>query len=337
MNRKFSKLVIVAILLATNSLSVPAFATNARVDRGTEVAEAQSKALLPTIQIKGQTLIPLRAYLKLVGINEVIWQPVHTPGTYAKLTIEAPAQFIQAYHNNLERGLGGIYGNTIEPLPKALEGIVAQEEHTQLADEPSLQEKAIEMTINSEGSSTGYVFYNYANNKGTLYVPPMELKPFGLVELEQLNDTQARISFRTQQQIKQSYQAFDQQLQDALMQLTPDEVITTWIRAQQARCGALQYVLLCAELQQKVLPEIKQRGWVTGGSSPTLRGGKVKVEQLTNTADQVTYKIQLESMLQEKVYEKLEQIVTVSKIEGRWCITKVSGADGYYNYENLKE
>lgn len=338
MNKKFSKLVMAATLLATSSVYVPTFANNVVISSNSSSSNTvvdQSQVLLPIVQVKGEILVPLRAYLNLVGIEQITWQPVHTPGTYAKITIEAPMQFTQSYYGNLIRGLGGIYGNTIEPLPKALEGIVGKEVEMQSVETPSLQEKALDVTINSEGSSTGYAFYNYANVNGTLYVTPAGLKPFGFINLEQIDDAHAMVFFRTQEQIKQSYQAFEAKFQEALAKLTPDEVITTWIRAQQSRCGSLQYALLSPELQAKVLPEVKQRGWVTGGSSPTLRGGQVVVEQISNTADQATYKLQLESMLQGKVYEKLEQVVTVSKIENRWFITNVKGSDGYYTYENL--
>ncbi|MGL4736393.1 MAG: hypothetical protein ACRCW2_02955, partial [Cellulosilyticaceae bacterium] len=262
MNKKFSRIIVAATLLATSSLYGSTFANNITTLNHSTAQIDQSQALLPTSTVKGETLIPLRAYLNLVGIDKITWQPVHTLGAYAKLTIEAPAAFTQSYHGNLERALGGIYGNTIEVLPMPLQGLMQQEKEEAELNPTSLQEKAIEVTINSEGNSTGFVFYNYANVDGTLYVMPTALKAFGFETLDQISDNQALVSFRTQEQIKQSYKAFDTKFQEALSKLTPDEVITTWIRAQQSRSGSLQYALMCPKLQEKVLPQIKERGWV---------------------------------------------------------------------------
>ncbi|MGL4344158.1 MAG: hypothetical protein ACRCTE_03095 [Cellulosilyticaceae bacterium] len=336
MNKKFARLVIMAMLMGVSSMCYGVFAKDNSISVSSEIACSESEAVLHTATVKGQTLIPLRAYLDLVGVKIINWQNINTLGAYAQLTVEAPARFTQQYESNLRRALGDSYGDTIDPLPPVLEGIVKQEEEQPASDmEKSLQEKALTIVINSQGNTMEYAFYDYANVGGTLYIDDNALELFGLEGIKTIDNNQAKIYFKTQEQIKTSCEPLNIELNERLKKLTPDEVIKVWIRAQQARSGALQYALMSPELQIKVLPEVKQRGWVTGGSSPTLRGGKVTIEQITHTDEQVVYKIHLESMLQGKVYEALEQVVTLSKVDNRWAISSAEGAIGYYTYETL--
>lgn len=80
---------------------------------------------------------------------------------------------------------------------------------------------------------------------------------------------------------------------------------------------------------------------MTGGSSPTLQGGAVTILNKEQVSEQeVKYTVQYESMLQGKVYETLQQTITMAKHKADdtayWEITDVQGDIGYYTYEMIR-
>ncbi|WP_051331107.1 hypothetical protein [Aneurinibacillus terranovensis] len=106
-----------------------------------------------------------------------------------------------------------------------------------------------------------------------------------------------------------------------------------WGRGEQARSGALEYAALSPELRDQVRENLRERNWVTGGSSPWVGPITVKEEKkLSETAVQytiiypeVTSGGDSGTGTEQFVVEKLP----VNGKEG-WFITKVLQPSDYY-------
>ncbi|WP_054744091.1 hypothetical protein [Cellulosilyticum ruminicola] len=255
------------------------------------------------------------------------------------LTIEAPNYFNEFYYNVLSN-ICDTYDEEMEsgltPLPKSLKGLTSinletfNNYHTKY-----IQKKPIEVTINSQGYQFGCIMYDYHIINNTLMLP----EGFMIQYLDVNPQTKKALP---QNEAAKILKQKTVQLEQKLKLENPEEVLALWNRAQQTRNGALQYNLLSKEAKERVLPEVKTRGWVTGGSSPSLKGGKITVQKAEDLLNgEMRYTVTYESMLQGKVYETLEQVITIKsyKEENKtyYAITNVTGAVDYYTYESISE
>jgi len=64
-------------------------------------------------------------------------------------------------------------------------------------------------------------------------------------------------------------------LEAALAPKTPQSVAISWAKAAKNRNGAIQYMLMCPDLQQKYLSNLEALNWVTGISSPWVSDFKI--------------------------------------------------------------
>lgn len=300
------------------------------------------------LNINGQIYVPFKWLLNEVGIQDFKWEDGKQGGnTKAYITVEVPAYFWDFYYDLLTWGLEpDEEGSTNMPLPDSLKGLIAKKtiDESQVKNIKILNAKPIDLTVTSQGYETGQVIYNYKIVKGTLYIPVDEVKRYFGIEGVTVDKAtnKAVLEYIPQKELQTKLTEQIAQLNQKLKFQKPEDVLAVWIRGQQMRNGSLQYAMLCSDLQQKVLPEVKTRGWVTGGSSPSLRGGKVTVKNEEKVDDHtIRYTVQYESMLQGKVYETLEQVVELKAYEEEgttyWCISKVTGDVGYYTYEKVVE
>ncbi|ERI07909.1 copper amine oxidase N-terminal domain-containing protein [Aneurinibacillus aneurinilyticus] len=121
-------------------------------------------------------------------------------------------------------------------------------------------------------------------------------------------------------------------IEEALIPATPEEALKLWGRGEQTRSGALQYAALSPELREKAMEQVKDRGWVTGGSSPWVGPITVKEEKkLSDTAVQytVTYPEITSSGSATGTETFIVEKRTVNEKEG-WFITKLLFANPYY-------
>ncbi len=299
------------------------------------------------LEIGGQIYVPFRWLLNQVGIQELKWEDGKKDGnTKAYITIEAPAYFWNFYISMLTRGLtADEEGSSYMPLPDSLKGVVIKKEkqETHIENVASLNMRPLELTVTSEGYEIGGVIYNYKIIDGKLYIPVDKVATYlGIqdVKVDQVTN-QATLEYIPQDKLQVNLAEQKAILEEKLQLKNPRDVLAVWIRGQQMRNGALQYAVLCNQLKEKVLPEVKMRGWVTGGSSPSLSGGKVTIKNEEKVdEDTIHYTVQYESMLQGKVFETLEQEVEIKAhtVEGEkyWCINSVTGDVGYYTFENVR-
>lgn len=182
------------------------------------------------------------------------------------------------------------------------------------------------------------MLYDYQIIHDKLYVPYSLFKTIGIegVVVDK-GDKEIVINVHSKEEVQQEIDV----IQNALHTSDSEILLGLWVRGQQLRSDALQYATLSDALKEKVLPEIKEKGWVTGGSSPTLRGGEVTILNKEEVSEkEIKYIVQYESMLQGKVYETLQQTITMAnyKIDDTtyWEITDVQGDVGYYTYEMIR-
>ncbi|KPD09275.1 hypothetical protein AM501_05190 [Aneurinibacillus migulanus] len=121
-------------------------------------------------------------------------------------------------------------------------------------------------------------------------------------------------------------------IEEALIPATPEEALKLWGRGEQTRSGALQYAALSPELREKAMEQVKDRGWVTGGSSPWVGPITVKEEKkLSNTT--VQYTVTYPEITSDRSATGTETFIvekrTVNEKEG-WFITKLLFANPYY-------
>lgn len=339
---KLKFLVIMSVILILDGNSF--FKTQA-IERSS--SQIKHEASIDYKIVDEQVLIPFIAFMNLIGISDIQWEPRDSDSIEGHLILEEPGVFGRAYASNLIRGLEPREDDELERVPSTFDTVIKNivKDTSESSPKPTsdLSTKRLIMKINSDGFSTGYATYNYKMINGCIYMPPQELKGFGFQELNiNPNSNCAIVTYYTPEQLTKQALEKVSPIENTIKVLQPQDIISLWIRGQQTRSGALQYNLLSPELQCKVIEEAKTIGWVTGGSSPTLLHGKDTVTHIDKVSeDAYVYTIRYESMLQGQVYEILDQTVTVSKCREEntnyWCITKVIGDVGYYTFENVAQ
>jgi len=338
MNQKrFLVATIMAFTLVASSANVMA---SVEVSGNNLITNGVEKEQLLEIPLVGACdLVPLRLTLEEIGVTDLKWESSTSEWLKGKITITLDSYFTSAELRNLKRALltENPYWET--KLPEAVTTLLTpeMENNEESAESISNQKRGIEMVINSDGYVAGYMFYNYEIISDKLYVPYSVFKNMGIdgVRVDKENK-EITINRNSKEEIQKEVDT----IWKALHTSDSEVLLGLWIRGQQLRSGALQYAVLSDSLKEKVLPEIKERGWVTGGSSPTLRGGKVTVLTKEEVSEQeINYIVAYESMLQGKVYETLQQTITMKKHtendSSYWEIIDVQGEVGYYTYENI--
>lgn len=339
MNRKrFLVAVSMAVTLVASSV-----VTMASVEaRGYKlITNGVEKEQLLALPIVGDCdLVPLRLTLEEMGATDFKWEPSTSEGVKGKITITLDSYFRNAQLRNLKRGLIIESPYWYGKLPEAVTTLLTHEAKNNKMAENCIpnQKRGIQIEIKSEGYTTGYMFYDYQIIYDKLYVSDNLFQSIGIEGVIVDTDTkEVAINVPSKEEIQKEIDA----IQNALHTSDNELLLGIWIRGQKFRSGALQYVTLSDALKEKVLPEIKERGWVTGGSSPTLQGGEVTLLNKEQVSEQeVKYTVQYESMLQGKVYETLQQTITMAKHRiddaAYWEIIDVQGDVGYYTYEMIR-
>lgn len=112
-------------------------------------------------------------------------------------------------------------------------------------------------------------------------------------------------------------------LEFALAPKSPAAVAKTWAQAAKDRNGAVQYMLLCPELQAAKLSTLKELNWVTGLSSPQVGTYKITPGKSNNNLWRydVTYQIVLNNKIYGSNVDHLQLIKTPDKNSSQqWCI-----------------
>src|SRR3990167_7652694 len=79
-------------------------------------------------------------------------------------------------------------------------------------------------------------------------------------------------------------------LETALAPQTPHALITLFATAVATRNGAVQYMLLCPQLQKQYLPIYQSNNWISGVSSPTVLSFNITSHNTFNTSNHFTIK-----------------------------------------------
>ena len=312
--------------------------------KNNEMAYLSQSTTADYLQINNTVYVPFKWLTEQVGIEAFTWQQgkPHS-GAKAHIEIEVPAYFTERYIQNLERGLDA-EDTSKQSLPEYFNKIqlntYASSEFKRI--DSGLNTKQIILDITSNGYVDGLAVYDYKIVANTLYIGLGRsiAEIFGLQSLK-VDSAAHKVSltYITQHDLKQ---LLEDEVLEVALQLraeTAEDALKAWIRGQQARSGALQYTMLSKQLQEHVLSEIKERGWTTGGSSPSL-GDQLTIKQEQRVNDTtMLYTVGYESLLQGKVYETPEQKIEIKAYQmltgTYWKISRVTGDVGYYTYNDL--
>ncbi|MEG0086715.1 MAG: hypothetical protein RR817_09595, partial [Niameybacter sp.] len=217
MNRKWMQCVAMSIIVSSG-LSIAAKTPTVTVpmksnSKETKVAQEMEdkgglgihhgevhEATLDYKVVQEQVLLPFRAFMSLIGVEAFKWEGCGKPSIYGYITLEMPDYFYGSYYGNLLRGIHEREG--VFALPQSLQGILKVEDSAMSSQTESLQHKGIEVTVNSEGYQTGFMFYDYENIDGCLYVPLTLLKGFGLQEVKlDKSQNKAVVIYKTQKEL----------------------------------------------------------------------------------------------------------------------------------------
>lgn len=320
------------------------------VANSTVIEEAKTSYLSQSItsdyiEINNNIYVPFRWLVQQVGIKDFTWkQGKPNIGAKAHIEIEVPAYFTKRYIQNLGRVLDSDDDISNSYLPNNFNNIkfnsYASLEFKRIDD--VLNSRQIIIDLTSNGYIDGIALYDYKIIDDTLYIG-LDSSISDIFSLQSLNidklSNKIILTYIPQDDLKQLLENEVIDLSLKLKAETSKDALKVWIRAQQMRSGALQYSILSKQLQESVLSEIKERGWTTGGSSPKLSDQvMIKQEQKVNDTT-VIYTVSYESLLQGKVYERLEQKIEIKAYETPigtyWKISNVTGDTGYYTYNNL--
>lgn len=115
-------------------------------------------------------------------------------------------------------------------------------------------------------------------------------------------------------------------LEYALAPANPEAVATAWADAAKNRNGAVQYMLMCPDLQKANLSNLEALNWVTGVSSPWISSTKIiSVEKKENGSDfSVQYEFSLSSGVVGSVVDHIHVIPVNRKADSsqKFCISQ---------------
>jgi hypothetical protein len=109
-----------------------------------------------------------------------------------------------------------------------------------------------------------------------------------------------------------------QLLESALQPDSVDALVKMFADAVTKRNGAVQYMLLCPDLQKKRLAGFQEMNWVTGTSSPSVISYKV------NKISANKYSINFAMGLQGKVVDKMIDEMQIKEDGKHYCISEYS-------------
>jgi len=115
-------------------------------------------------------------------------------------------------------------------------------------------------------------------------------------------------------------------LETALAPANPEAVATLWADAAKNRNGAVQYMLMCPDLQKANLSHLEALNWVTGVSSPWISGTKI-ISGKTNKNNSdftVQYEFSLSSGVAGSVVDHIQVIPVDHKADSsqKFCISQ---------------
>lgn len=132
-------------------------------------------------------------------------------------------------------------------------------------------------------------------------------------------------------------------LEFALISQSPGEVANTWAKGVMTRNGALQYAVLCNDLQSKYKSAFESWNWQTGVSSPWVDSYKISSEEQQNDG---TWKFTIEFHYTDSTKSTFSRISDIiigpKKIddpplpvypgnEQKWCIKMIN----WHDYQSL--
>jgi hypothetical protein len=79
-------------------------------------------------------------------------------------------------------------------------------------------------------------------------------------------------------------------LETALAPANPKAVASAWANAEKSRNGAVQYMLMCPDLQKENVNNLDELNWVTGVSSPWITNVKI----ISQKKNQTTWKFDIQ-------------------------------------------
>lgn len=314
--RKYLRLIIMTLIISMLLCSAVSASGVTKLRVNGETME------VPAALVIKDGFVPLKWTAEKMGAAKVAWKN-------GIVTVEVPDFLAMHQYVNYFRGLEG-QNEKFYSLPERFQDLNFPKAEY-ISYDPVIKNKPLTLNIVSGDFEMPWALYDYKVINGTLFVDYRWLNALFLAEVQY--NKAANILEVTYMNSK-TLQNRIAQIEQAITPMTPEEALALWIRGQQARSGALQYAVLSPELKEKALITIKQQGWVTGGSSPSL--GKAAVLETKKADDStISYSVQYEELLSGAVYNQFIQTITVKRQTdtnpNSWLIAKVEGNNTYYS------
>lgn len=277
---------------------------------------------LPSSLYIEEGYIPFRWMVQKMGASKVTWGD-------ETVTVEIPSFLEMHQYVSYLRGLSTVNENHY-PLPKRLTELSLPTAEFISYDQPITQ-KSLTINIVSNGFEMPWALYDYKIVNGTLFVDHRWLNTLFLADTKYDPKTNTLVvTYMTQEELKDNIR----KVEKLVAPTEPEEALALWIKGQQARSGGLQYAALSPELKEKAMTVVKNQGWVTGGSSPSLGKATVLETEKVNE-NTVTYIVEYDEMLSGSIYSKFKQTITVQKQTNdnidNWYITNIDNINSYYS------
>lgn len=150
---------------------------------------------------------------------------------------------------------------------------------------------------------------------------PMVKKCLILFGLLLFASTSFAINITTQQSSRRIFL-----LEAALAPANPEAVANAWANAAKNRNGAVQYMLMCPDLQKANLSNLEALNWVTGVSSPWISSTKIISEKTKEDSSNfaVQYEFSLSNGVVGSVVDHIHVILIDrgANLSQKFCISQ---------------
>lgn len=189
-----------------------------------------------------------------------------------------------------------------------------------------ISENSIKLVINGQEVSP-LSSLQLVNNRVMAPVRQIAEALGAIVEWDAKNQT-VKISNKKQQDIEKRLNL----LEFAMISQSPEEVANTWAKGVMSRNGALQYAVLCDDLQSKYKLDFEAWDWWTGASSPWIDSYQISTgEQQADGTWKFTIKFHYTDSTKTSFYHTSNILIGAKKpdkaplpvypgTEQKWCV-----------------
>lgn len=119
---------------------------------------------------------------------------------------------------------------------------------------------------------------------------------------------------------------FFRQALDEFGAVSPEQVISIWVKAEDTRNGVFHYAVACDELKNKIIKDLgepRDSFWIIGGSSPWLSRYEIVYNKKLNDLE---YEVKIRFFWESSAgsSKPTETTLVIVKNKDRWCVKEAN-------------